>query len=119
MRDNLFADPLRRRLDLSGGRVPGVFASTAFQPACGADGHIVIARDLAAQTHAGKAFRREDVSLGDRNALGLAREEFDATGGATRVAAAGVELIDAGFLRQGQNKSFASGHFELAYSFDG
>ena len=79
----------------------------------------MIADDLATQADAGEALRRQHVTLGDRNAVGLARQELDSARGAARVAAAGMQLVDAGFLGQGQHEPLAGGHLELSHSVDG
>jgi hypothetical protein len=57
--------------------------------------------------------------LGDRHSVGLTVEKLDAACRASRVPAAGVQLVDSHILFQGQDQSFALGHFVLAHVFDG
>src|SRR4030095_13526370 len=77
----LFLDPLHRLgLDLVGGAASGVLAAAARQPADGADAHVVVAQDLAAQPDAGQAAGRQDVPLGYRHSVGLAGQELHPAG---------------------------------------
>lgn len=103
---------------MSGRLMAGVLAAAAGKTADGANRHVAVALDLAAQPHAGQAPRGEYVALSDSHAGCFAGEKFDSAGRTTGMAAAGVELIDAGVLRQGQNQPFARGDLELARSFD-
>src|SRR5438874_11792087 len=54
-----------------------------------ADGHVVVAEDLAAEAHAGDALGGQDVLLGGGHPVRLAADELDAAGGAAGIAAAG------------------------------
>jgi hypothetical protein len=74
----------------------------------------VIAGNLAAQSHAGETALREDVLFGFRHLVRFAGDEFDATGGAGGVPAAGVELIDSGLIGQRKNEAFSVRDCEIA-----
>ena len=113
--------PNRRGRDLIGGAASGVFASRAGQAADGSDAHVVVAQDLAGEAQAGggdQAPGGEDFFFGLSHGLGFAGEELDSAGGAACVAAAGVELVDAGFVGEGVDQALVLGDFELAGVFD-
>ena len=73
---------------------------------------------MAAKANARKAFGRQDILLGDGHFGGFAFDELDFAGRAAGVAAAGMELVDLGFVNQGQNKAFAFWDFKFAYTID-
>ena len=70
--------------------VCNVLAATAGQTAHGTNGHVLIANDLTTGTLLGP--RRQHISR-DRHLIGLAVEKLDAARRATRVPAAGVQLV--------------------------
>jgi hypothetical protein len=93
-------------------------------PATGetADGthrHVMIAGNLAAQADAGQPSRREDSLFGGRHSIRLTCYEFHPTSRAAGVTTAGMELIDFGFILQGQNHPFAIRNFKLTNTFHG
>jgi hypothetical protein len=98
--------------------VAGVFASAARQATLGANRHVLIANDLAAQADAGQAARRKHVSLGNRHAFRLALDELDAACRTPRIPAAGVQLIDPGIMLERQNQPLPVRHFKLAHPID-
>jgi len=73
---------------------------------------------LAAQPNTAEAPGSQHIALGDGHAIGLAVDELDAAGGAASVAAAGVKLIDAGILFEGEDEPLTLRYFELANAFD-
>jgi hypothetical protein len=50
--------------------------------------------------------------------LGLPSRKLDAARRATRVPAAGVQLVNFRILFQGQNQPFAPSHFVISHAFD-
>src|SRR6185312_10223970 len=95
-----------------------ILTAAARQSAHGPHGHVVVTDDLAAETNAGQSPGSQDGFFGLGHLLRLAREEFDPAGGAAGVAAAGMELIDLGFVLQRQHQALALGHLELPDSLD-
>jgi len=81
----------------------------------------MIAEDLAteAQTGLRKAASDEDIFLRLRHPLRLAADELDAAGGAASVAAAGVELIDLGFILQGEDEALVIRDLDRRLTFNG
>src|SRR5262245_39749474 len=104
--------PDRRRGDLVGRAVAGVRAAAAGQPADAPHRHVVVAEDLTTETHAGQAPRRQHLLFGLGHLVRFARDELDAAGGAAGVAAAGVQLIDAGLVLQRQHQPLVGRHLE-------
>ena len=88
---------------------PGIRTAAALEAADRADGHVVVAENLARQPHAGESAAFEGGDFGLRLPLRLAGDELDAAGRAARVAAARMELIDAGILFEGEHQSLVSG----------
>ena len=79
----------------------------------------MIAEDLTRQTHADGVLPAERLELGLRGALGLAVDELHAAGGTPRVAAAGMELIDAGVFLEREDEAFPVRDLERSDVFDG
>src|SRR5690606_7373448 len=106
------------RLDVRRGRRTGIGPAAALEPADGADRHVAIDEDLAREADARQAAALEDLGLGLRHPLGLTRDELHAARRAARVAAAGVQLIDARVLLEREDEALSVGHAERAHSFD-
>src|SRR5437899_3290042 len=106
----LLRHPFRRRLDGRERRGPRVRASAAFEPADRADGHVVVAHDLAGETDAGQPARVQYVLLGRRRHGRLPGDELDAARRAPRVPAARVKLIDLHVLFEREHHALAVGH---------
>jgi hypothetical protein len=96
----------------------GIRASASFEAADGADGHVVVAHDLAGQAGVGHPLRSKNLALGRRPARWLSFDELDAAGGAPRVAAARVQDIDARILLDRQDESFAIVDVNRSESFN-
>jgi hypothetical protein len=77
---------------------PSILSTAARQPADGSDGHVVVADDLAAESHAGQAAGGQNALFGSGHPLRLARDKFHPACRTSGVAAAGVELVDFGFI---------------------
>jgi hypothetical protein len=102
-----------------GGRRPArIGTAAALEPADGADGHVVVADDLAREPGAGHAARRQHVLLGDRHPIRLPLDELDAAGRAPGVAAAGVQDVHAGVLLDGEHEPLAGVHVHRSVTFD-
>lgn len=114
----LAIDPLNRlRFEISVDGATGVGPAAAFEAADDANCHVLFDGDLAGETDAGSVdvLSGENVFLSLRHPRRFAIKEFDTAGGAFRLAAAGVELIDARVFRKSEHKSLAVGNFkELA-----
>jgi hypothetical protein len=108
-------------LRLNGLRGPGanVFPAATRQAADCPNGHIVIAEDLATEPDSGQAASGERILLGDGRTLRLTGQELHSAGSATRIAAAGVQLIDLGLIFQGQNQALSLWDVEFANIGDG
>ena len=100
---------LRRRLDDV--RRPGtrVRPAAAFEAADRADGHVVVAEDLAGQPHAVQRSSSQRRDLGLRLPLRFAVDELDAAGRAPRVAATGMELVDPGVFLSARTRRLFRG----------
>ena len=85
--------------------MPCIFSPTARQTADGANGHVVIADDLAGQPDAGQPARVQHVLFRGRHRGRLAVDELDSTRGTARIAAARVELVDLGVLFEGEDET--------------
>jgi len=96
--------------------MPRIFSPAARQTADGANRHVLIAKDLAAQPDARQASRRQYVAFGDSHVVRLAVEELDAACRAARVPATGVQLINSRILLKSQNEPLAMRYFVLTYS---
>ena len=101
-------------ISVAGLRSAGSGAAAALEAADGADGHVVIAEDLARQADAGHALGGEHLLLGDGHSLGFALDELDAAGRAAGVAAAGMEDVDPGVLLDRQHQPLAVLDFDVA-----
>jgi hypothetical protein len=97
---------------------PCILPPTAGKPTDGADGHVVVAQNLAAQPDAGQLSSGQYVAFRDGHARWFAGDELDAARGAAGMSAAGVKLIDSGVLCQGQDKPLPSGNVEFADIFN-
>jgi hypothetical protein len=79
----------------------------------------VVAEDLAAQPDACEPPRCENGSLGIGHCGWLACHEFDSASRTACIAAAGMQLIDACLVGQGQHEPLACRHLERANAIDG
>jgi hypothetical protein len=97
----------------------GVFSAAAGQPAYRAYCHIVITEDLTAQSDLSKATRFQYIAFRDGHSWRFTLHKFDSAGGAARVSAASMQLINAGILLQGEHQPFAGGDVKSANIFHG
>lgn len=110
--------PFRSRCDLRIGGGARVGASTAFQPADRANGHVVIARNLARQADASESAGGQPVALGNGVSGRLAFDELDTARRASRIAAAGVQHVNRGILLDRQYEALPHRNIERSVSFD-
>jgi hypothetical protein len=103
-------------LNVGSGPGSGIGPAAAGEPTNGANGHVVVAQDLAAQPHAGQSASGQDRLFGDGHLRWLARHELHPAGRTPGVAAAGMELIDLRLIFQRQYKSFVLRNLEFPYS---
>jgi hypothetical protein len=99
-------------------RISSVLAAASSQAADGADGHVVIADDLAAQSDARQSSSCHYIALGDGHLVRLTFDKLDTARRAAGVSAAGMQLIDPRILLQGQNQSLPLRHLKLSGTFD-
>jgi hypothetical protein len=77
-----------------------------------------MAGDLTAEADAGCALGGQAVFLGEGEGVGFAGDKFDAAGGAAGITAAGVKLVLAGLVGEGEDEAFSFGYVEFADAFD-
>ena len=107
-------------MDVVGGSAAGVLSSRAGEPADGLYGHVTVAEDLAGEAEAfgvDEASGGEEVLFGPGHGVRFAGDELDSAGGAAGVAAAGVELVDGGFVGEGVDEALVVGDVEGADFF--
>ena len=92
--------------------------AAAGEPADRSHRHVVVTEDLTREAYAAEPFRRQHVALGDGHLVGLAFDELDAAGGAAGVAAARMQLIDAGILLEREHQAFVVFYSNGWESFD-
>lgn len=81
----------------------------------------MIALDLAAQSQAGcveQVAELEHRFFGLGHLIGFTFDELHSAGGAAGLAAAGVELVDFCFVREGVDQAFILGHFKASGGFN-
>jgi hypothetical protein len=79
----------------------------------------MIALDLAGEAYASQPFLGQFVFLGFGHLAGFTGNKFHATSGAFRIAATGVQLINAGLIGQRQYQPFALGNFYCSNTVHG
>jgi len=115
-----FRHPLDRLgLDVVGGTAAGILATAAREAADDADGHVVIAENLAAQPHARQPAGGQHLLLGQGHLIGLAGHELDAASCATSIAAAGMQLVHSRLVFEGQHEPLALRHLEFTDAVNG
>jgi hypothetical protein len=81
----------------------GIFSSAPGKPADRAYSHIVITENLTAQSDPSKAARFQHIALRDGHPWRFTRHKLNSAGGAARVSAASMQLINTGILLQGEH----------------
>jgi hypothetical protein len=79
----------------------------------------VIANDLTRQPHANSSLRQEHLSFRDGHARWFAFDEFDPAGRASRVTAAGMQLVDVRVLLERQHETLTIFDIKRSESFNG
>jgi hypothetical protein len=97
----------------------GIGATAPLKPADGADGHVLVAQDLARKADAGKTLVGQLCLFRRSHLLRFAGDKFDAAGRAAAVPATGMELVNPGLVDQRQHKALAVLHIKRSYSLDG
>jgi len=95
-----------------------IFATAAFESTDDPHRHVLFAQDLATESDCGESSGFKYLFFSNGHFRRFAREELDAAGGASGVAAAGMELIARGLFSQGIDEPFAGRDFEFAETFD-
>jgi hypothetical protein len=113
-----FLNPHWFWLNRFGAGLAAVDSSAARETANDANGHVVVAVDLATEPSTGYLAGTQAILFGLGHPRRFTGDELDAASGAFRVTAAGVKLILAGVLHQGQNQAFSLGNRELANTFN-
>jgi hypothetical protein len=120
--EGLLFSPRRRRLDVVGRALPRIHPTASGEPADRFYGHVVIALDLAAQAQGrmdGQPLRDEEIFLGLRDVRGFAGDELHPARRAAGVAAAGVKLVDFGFVGQSVDEALCLGDVKGADNLNG
>ena len=113
-----FVNPLGRWLNLGSRLMPSILSPATRESADCSNRHVVVTNDLAAQSNARQAPRRQHVAFGHRHLIGLAIDELHAARRATRIPTAGVQLVDTSILLESQDEPLALRHFELTETLD-
>jgi hypothetical protein len=93
----------------------------ARKTACRDDAHVFVTSHLATKPKAklpAQTARLENRSLRLRHPRGFTFDEPDPAGCALGVSAAGVELVDVRFVREGQDETLALRYFKSSDTFD-
>ena len=101
------------------GGAAAVLPAAPFEPGDDANGRILLAGHLAAQTNTGQASGGQQRLLGSGHRRGLTRDELHPAGGAAGLPPTGVQLIGLRLFTQGQNQPLALGHLKRSDSLNG
>jgi len=102
------------RLNLVGRTPPGIGTAASRQPTIRPYIHVLLARDLAAESNAADSLRSQDVLFSDGHFGRLAVHELDSAGRASSLATAGMELVNACLVFQSQDQSLAGRDFKFS-----
>lgn len=112
-------DPDWIGLDRLSARLPAVCAAAAGETTDHADGHVVVARDLATEASPFHFPGSQAVMFRLGHASGFARDEFDATGGTLGVPAARMQLVLSSIFSQCQDQTLSLRNSKLTNTFYG
>lgn len=117
----LLGGPLGSRLDLVGDRAALVFAAAAFESADHANGHVVVAIDLATEPNTGFGHfaNAKGFFFGGSDLFRFPFHKFHSARRAPGNATARVQLVRASFFDQRFDQTFASGDIKGTNVFDG
>ena len=111
-------DPLGWRSDLRGWSRTCIRPAAAREPADRANGHIVVAGNLARQSHACHAARGEDIPFCDGHHLRLSGDELDPAGRAACIASTRMKHVHSGVLLDREDEPFSRLHLDRWEPFD-
>jgi hypothetical protein len=114
----LYGNPFRWWGDFISRRRPGIRPAASFEAADRANGHVVVAEDLAGQSHAGNTAGSEHVAFGDGHLIRFAFDKYDPARGTSRIAAASMQDVNARILLDSAHQTFSVCDFDRSKSFN-